>query len=221
MTKIAKVTLQRQARALGDPMRHDLFRYVADAGRPVDVAELTAHLGLHHNAVRQHLAKLVAAGLVNQSTAPPGGRGRPRLRYSVDASADSRWGVTGPYERLALLMAEIIRTGASPVDVGRRVGRRGRLGVSGDVDPLGDLVEQMAHLGFEPTTARDGAHADITLHRCPFETAAVADPDTVCGLHLGLALGAAEAHDGLVVDELARRDPRRARCRLRCHVEDG
>jgi hypothetical protein len=29
-------------------MRRDLFRYVADAGRPVDVAELTAHLGLHH-----------------------------------------------------------------------------------------------------------------------------------------------------------------------------
>ena len=53
--------LQLQARALGDPTRHELFRYIADAGRPVDVAELTKHLGLHHNAIRQHLAKLVEA----------------------------------------------------------------------------------------------------------------------------------------------------------------
>ena len=51
--------LQTQARALGDPTRHELFRYIVDAGRPVDVVELTEHLGLHHNAIRQHLAKLV------------------------------------------------------------------------------------------------------------------------------------------------------------------
>jgi predicted ArsR family transcriptional regulator len=221
MTEPAKVTLQRQARALGDPMRHDLFRYLADAGRPVDVAELTAHLGLHHNAVRQHLAKLLAAGLVTESTAPTGGRGRPRLRYAVDPSVDSRWGVIGPYERLAMLMAEITRSGASPVEVGRRAGRRGRLGASPATDPIDDLVEQMTQHGFEPTAVRQGAHADITLHRCPFETAALVDPDTVCGLHLGLAFGAAEAHDGLVIDELVPRDPRRTRCRLRCHVDDG
>jgi predicted ArsR family transcriptional regulator len=221
MTEIAEATLQGQARALGDPMRHELFRYLADAGRPVDVAELTAHLGVHHNAVRQHLSKLVAAGLVAESTAPAVGRGRPRLRYTVDASADSRWGVTGPYERLALLMAEIIRTGESPVDVGRRAGHRGRLGADRDVDPVDDLVEQMARHGFEPTADRDGQRADITLHRCPFETTALVDPDTVCGLHLGLAFGAADAHEGLVIDELVPRDPRRGRCRLRCHLEEG
>ncbi len=214
-------TLQRQARALGDPTRHDLFRFLADAGRPVDVAELTAHFGLHHNAVRQHLAKLVAAGLVAESTAPAGGRGRPRLRYTVDASADSRWGVPGPYERLALLMSEILRTGESPVDVGRRAGRRARLGPGGGADPVNGLVEQMAQQGFEPTAERHGGQADITLHRCPFETVALVDPDTVCGLHLGLAFGAAESYDGLAIDELVPRDPRRGRCRLRCHVEDG
>ena len=38
--------------ALGDPTRHELFRYIADAGRPVDVAELTEHLGVHHNRAR-------------------------------------------------------------------------------------------------------------------------------------------------------------------------
>ena len=115
--------LQLQARRLGDPTRHEVFRYLADAERPVDVAELTEHLGLHHNAIRQHLAKLVEAGLVSEATAPRVGRGRPRLVYTVDPSAESRWGVTGPYERLTLMLTEIIRSGDSPVDVGRRAGR--------------------------------------------------------------------------------------------------
>jgi len=53
--------LPLQARALGDPTRHEVFRYIADGARSVDVAELTEHVGLHHNAVRQHLAKLVDA----------------------------------------------------------------------------------------------------------------------------------------------------------------
>lgn len=212
-------TLQLQARALGDPTRHNLFRYIADAARPVDVAELTKHLGFHHNAIRQHLAKLVEAGLVTESTAPAVGRGRPRLRYVVDASADSRWGVAGPYERLTLLLTEIIRTGDTPIDVGRRAGRRGRLGASSVPDPVEWLVEQMAQHGFEPTAERHGDEVDIALGACPFETTALVDPDTVCGLHLGLAFGAADSVTGLVVDELILRDPRRGQCRLRCHLE--
>jgi len=210
--------LQLQARALGDPTRHELFRYIADAERPVDVAELTDHLGLHHNAIRQHLAKLVEAGLVTEATAPPVGRGRPRLCYTLNASTESRWGVIGPYERLTLLLTEIIRSSDSPVEVGRRAGRQTTAGVS-DADPVAGLVEAMARYGFEPTAKRRGNQVDIVLGACPFETTALVDPDTVCGLHLGLAFGAADSFGGLVVDELITRDPRRGTCRLRCHVE--
>ncbi len=210
--------LQLEARALGDPTRHELFRYIADAERPVDVAELTAHLGLHHNAIRQHLAKLVEADLVTEATAPPLGRGRPRLRYTVNASAESKWGVTGPYERLTLLLSEIIRSGDSPVEVGRRAGRAAASG--GDhADPVDGLVGAMARHGFEPTIKRRGAQVDIVLGACPFETTALADPDTVCGLHLGLAFGTADEVGGITIDELVTRDPRRGQCRLRCHVE--
>jgi predicted ArsR family transcriptional regulator len=211
--------LQHQARALGDPTRHKVFRYIAEADRPVDVAELTEHLGLHHNAIRQHLAKLVDAGLVVEATAPPTGRGRPRLCYTVDPSAESRWGVTGPYERLTLLLTQVIRSGDSPVEVGRRAGRRATRGTGSGVDAVAGLVEAMGRHGFEPTVKRRGGEVDIVLGACPFETAALADPETVCGLHLGLAFGAAEALGGIVVDELIQRDPRRAKCRLRCHVE--
>jgi predicted ArsR family transcriptional regulator len=211
--------LQPQARALGDPTRHELFRYIADAERPVDVAELTGHLGLHHNAIRQHLTKLVEAGLVSEGTAPRVGRGRPRLVYTVDPAAESRWGVTGPYERLTLLLAEIIRTGDSPVEVGRRAGRLPNSATTEGVDPVAALVDAMARHGFEPTATRRGAKVDIVLGACPFATTALADPDTVCGLHLGLAHGVADSLGGLVIDELVARDPRRGTCRLRCHVE--
>lgn len=212
-------SLQIQARALGDPTRHELFQYIAHAGRPVEVVELTEHVGLHHNAIRQHLAKLVEAGLLTEATSPSAGRGRPRLRYSVSAAVDCRWGVAGPYERLSLLLSEIIRTGDSPVDVGRRAGRRGRLGAAESADPVADLMETMGQHGFEPTVERHGDRIEISLGSCPFEATVLADPDTICQVHLGLAYGAAETVNGLVVDELVTGDPRRQQCRLKCHTE--
>lgn len=210
--------LQPQARALGDPTRHRIFRFVVDAARPVDVAELTAHVELNHNAVRQHLSKLVSAGLLVEQTARGKGRGRPRLVYTVHPSAESRWGVAGPYERLSLLLSEIIRTGDSPIDVGRRAGRRARLGRAPSAEPLEQLVAQMARYGFEPEAHPNAGGLDIRLRACPYTTTALADPDTVCQLHLGLAYGVAETLGDVIIDELVPRDPRRGQCILRCHT---
>lgn len=215
-------TLQQQARALGDPTRHRIFRYVADADRPVDVPELTAHLGLNHNAIRQHLSKLAEAGLVVEGKAPSAGPGRPRLVYELDPAADSRWGVAGPYESLSVWLAEVIRSGDTPYEVGRRVGREHAsvTASASSADPVELLAEEMARFGFEPTVKRRGRRIDVTLEACPFATTALADPDTVCELHLGMARGIAESTAGLVVEGLVPRDPRRARCRLTCHLED-
>jgi predicted ArsR family transcriptional regulator len=73
--------------------------------------------------VRQHLAKLVDADLLVEGVEKSTGRGRPRLQYTVDPSAESRWGATGPHERLSLMLSDIIRTGDSPIEVGRRPGQ--------------------------------------------------------------------------------------------------
>ena len=213
------VTMQQQARALGDPTRHGIFQYLVDADQPVTVAELTDHFGLNHNAIRQHLAKLLDAQLVVEDHEQSGGRGRPRLLYVVDPRAESRWGVAGPYERLSLWLSEMVRTGDTPVEVGRRVGRRRRLGPNVDGDPVAVIVDQMARHGFDPTVKRTGDKVELKLQTCPFASTALADPDTICELHLGIAEGIAERVDGLVVDELIPRDPRRANCRLRCHLE--
>jgi predicted ArsR family transcriptional regulator len=213
-------TVQEQARALGDPTRHAIFRYVADAGAPVDVAELTTLFGLNHNAIRQHLAKLVGANLVIEEQAASGGRGRPRLNYRTHPGADSRWGATGPYERLSLLLSEMLRTGDSAVEVGRRAGRRQRLGTVAEEDPVAFVVEAMEREGFDPTVRARGGRVDVILHTCPFVTTALVDPDTVCSIHLGIAQGIAELTDGqIVVDELVPHDPRKANCRLRLHCE--
>jgi predicted ArsR family transcriptional regulator len=216
------VTLQVQARALGDPTRHAIFRYVADAVEPVDVAELTAHLGLNHNAIRQHLAKLVHAELVIEDHAPSSGRGRPKLTYRLNPAAESRWGVTGPYERLSLLLSEIVRTGDSPELVGRRSVRPRSLRVNEDHDdPLDVLIDAAARQGFEPEARPRRNGVEITLRTCPFAATALADPDTVCSLHLGIAQGVADLTAGrVVIDELIPHDPRRAHCRLLVHLSE-
>jgi predicted ArsR family transcriptional regulator len=206
-------TLQEQARALGDPTRHGVFRYIAGAGRPVGVAELTQHFALNHNAIRQHLAKLVAADLVLESKGAAKGPGRPPLQYVLAPVVAGRWDAPGPYERLSRLLLEIIRTGAGPVEVGRRAADQFRV-----PDPSGtalsDVRAAMERQGFEPEvrTARGGS--EVVLHHCPFATIARADRDVVCGLHLGIAEGLVEGTDGMV-EELVAYDPRHAGCRLR------
>jgi predicted ArsR family transcriptional regulator len=119
----------------------------------------------------------------------------------------------------------MIRTGDTAVTVGQRVGRRRTLGPTAASDPVGELVEQMARNGFEPKLRRTGDKVDITLQTCPFATTALADPDTVCAIHLGIAQGIAEtAGQGLTIDQLIPKDPRRANCRLKAHVtpqDDG
>jgi predicted ArsR family transcriptional regulator len=213
--------LQAQARALGDRTRHAIFRYLVEApDGEAGVAELTAHLGLNHNAIRQHLAKLCGAGLVVEAKArPSGARGRPRLVYRVDPRADSRWNVVGPYERLSVLLTEMLRSGDSAVDVGRRsVAAYGATAT----DPVDAVAEVMAREGFEPVVERrEGGRVDIVLQSCPFASAVEADPATVCGLHLGIAEGVAEVTGGAVaVDRLVPHDPRRAQCRLHLDVAD-
>lgn len=212
--------LQRQARALGDPTRHGVFRYLADADGPVDVAELTAHFGLNHNAIRQHLAKLVDAELVVETTAPRAGRGRPKLLYALNRNVESRWGVAGPYQRLSRLLSEIIRTGDTPVEVGRREGQRLRGGATAEAT-VALVDEVMAREGFAPDTRPKRARVDVVLQNCPFEATALDDPDTVCALHLGIAEGLVEGSDGVSVEELVAKDPRRAGCRLKLQVHDG
>ena len=216
----ADAFLQRQAKALSDPTRATIFRFIRDAEQSVDVATLTSRTELNHNAVRQHLAKLVDADLVQQSSAHRGGRGRPHLLYELHPAAVSHWLEENPYERLSVLLAEISATGDEPADVGRRAGRSRRRpdtereGAERDTNAVRDLTQMMAQLGFLPHTSTVDGGTEIVLRNCPFTSAVLRDAASVCSLHRGLAEGVLE-DTGAEVAELVARDPHTAHCLLR------
>ncbi|MEZ5239004.1 MAG: hypothetical protein R2716_08630 [Microthrixaceae bacterium] len=102
--------------------------------------------------------------------------------------------------------------------MGRRAGLRHRFGQDQADDPLSDFVTAMAQEGFAPALRTTGEAVEVRLDDCPFVSAAMTDPDTVCELHLGMARGVAEALGGIEVQELRPNDPRKAHCVLRCRV---
>jgi predicted ArsR family transcriptional regulator len=195
-----------QARALGAPTRRTILAHLTDAKEPVSVAELTAHLGLNHNAVRKHLTQLVTAGLVLETSEARDTPGRPRLLYQLVPARPE------PYERLAVLLATALRTGADPAAVGRDAAET--VNQPGPESPLDALAAQFEADGFDPVVRRRGRKTDIILQHCPYAAAAAATPDAVCRLHLGLAEGAADAIGGLRVERLVPKDPQRAGCRV-------
>jgi predicted ArsR family transcriptional regulator len=198
-----EVTRQRQARALGDPTHHRIYRRVTTADEPVTVAELTAEVGLNHNAIPQHLAVLREAGLVVEDLAPAAGPGRRRLRYRTSPAAAAAWGGDDPYERLSLLLVEALRSGRSPHDAGQRLAAGRRADRS---DPLAALVDATARPGFEPRLVEDGGRAEIVLGRYPFAAA----EEMADGLDAGVAVTGPVA-----------RNPNRAGCRVRIAFPQG
>jgi predicted ArsR family transcriptional regulator len=209
--------VEREARALGDPTRHRIFRHIADARRQVGVAELTALVALNHNTVRQHLTVLKDAGLVVDEVERRNRPGRPRLLYRLNPDIGGTWETDGPYELLATLLSEVVHTQETPRDVGRAAGRRRARNPSARHDGiLSVLEEDMTADGFHPVAVAQRRGCDFVLGRCPFVEVAAIDPATVCQLHLGLVEGiAATLDEGAVVD-LVVKDPRQAWCRVRC-----
>ena len=206
--------MQREARALGDPTRHRLFRYIADASRPVGVGELTDYVDLNHNAVRQHLAVLKDAGLVTEEAENRDRPGRPRLLYRLHPEVAGRWGTPGAYAWLAGLLSGAIQRGLDPRQVGRQDGHRRAAELAGTGEPADLLEQEMTRRGFRPARAERGRRIDFILGCCPFADVAADYPGTVCQLHLGLAEGLAQGMGGLVVERLVAKNARLAGCRL-------
>src|SRR5215469_14963676 len=153
--------LRLQARALGDATRYRLFRYIVDAAGPVGVDELTAHIRLNHNAVRQHLAVLKEAGLVTEETEQRDRPGRPRLLYRQHPEVAERWDVPGSYAWLAGLLSAAIRRKQSPRQVGRQDGHRRAAEISGSGDPADLLELEISRRGFRPARTERGSQLEF------------------------------------------------------------
>jgi len=206
--------IQRRARALGDPTRFEIFRYVAEAPGPVRVADLAGQFGLTPNAVRQHLAKLTDALLLVEEVAALSTGGRPPLQYRLTPAIVGSWGIPGPHELLSVLLLRLGR-GATPLETGAEEGRRVASTYPPAADPVAVLEHEMASHGFEPRReVRDG-QLELVLERCPFAAAAAADPDVVCAIHRGLAQGILDGlAGGDTVKTLIAYPPEQGGCRL-------
>jgi hypothetical protein len=119
------------------------------------------------------------------------GSGSTEARVHRRPSADGRWDVTCPYGRLSVLLSEMIHSVVGPVEAGARASRHHPVESSAGRAVEG-ITAAMARMGFDPKVRHRRGRTEVVLRNCPFESAALTDPDTVCSLHLGIAPGLAE-----------------------------
>ncbi len=203
----------RSLASLSEPVRHTLYRYVAEQSAPVSREQAASGVGVAHHVAKFHLDKLEEDGLLEVEYRRPAGRtgpgaGRPAKYYR---RAPGEVAVSLPerhYELPARLMAEAIlasSAGAEPVSAtlraaaqaaGQRLGRQaGRLaGCRPDADAVVPAVCAVLEAeGYEPRPTFDR----ITLSNCPFASLAQEFTGLVCGMNLNLMRGLVE---GLVED---------------------
>lgn len=190
-----------EAQALAHPSRRRIAEALGAAsagGRTV--AQLSERVGLHPNAVRQHLEVLGRAGVVVAApSSPTGRRGRPSTRYALA----SPHGVAAVGHReLVRLLLELVRRSGHDDDSAEAFGReQGRHLVDAGAGAEA-LPAAFAGLGFAPEEvtpagARRGGEMDLRLRACPFKEAVLAEGGhLICALHRGLVRGALERIDG-------------------------
>ncbi len=185
--------------------RGHLLRVLRGASQPLSVAAIAAAVGSHPNTCRDHLARLLAAGLVTRMPDHTGRRGRPSWRYA----ATSEVMASTPSGASTLARALVDHLGGQPdvatqaVDAGRRWART--LGHAGDGPPTGQtpmtrLLALFEEAGFAPEApTRPGG--PIGLRACPFGLVPRDGSRAVCDVHRGLIEGVLDGL-GAPVDEV-------------------
>lgn len=84
------------------------------------ILELAEATGLHPNTAREHLHRLIEAGLVRSETIPRAGKGRPQLRYHAEHRAAAKYAdkrITGRAQQLDVLDSHMDQCGFATVDL--------------------------------------------------------------------------------------------------------
>lgn len=154
-----------------------VLRTLEEAAGPLTLIALSAATGSHPNTLREHLAVLVAEGLVTVETEQPETprRGRPALRYQ-------RAPATADLASIANALAEEIRQLPDRDEFSLRAGARWEALVGRTASA--DIMEQLTELGFTPERTDEG----VVMHTCPVAGVASTSSDIVCRMHLGAIL---------------------------------
>jgi predicted ArsR family transcriptional regulator len=203
---------------LAQPTRAQIFELLVDRRRGVRIEELAELLGLHPSAVRQHLDRLLAAGLVER-TPVSAGRGRPHFEWSVAPDAEPGDAPPTAYGDLSTWLTELTGSGAPAVRRAEKAGRRiGREIAPRAADaPAADTFESaLAALGFGPRVEqRSDQGLTYRLENCPYRRAVEQNPEVVCALHRGLTEGLLDViASGATLTDFRPKDPCDAGCLL-------
>jgi predicted ArsR family transcriptional regulator len=184
---------------LADPVRRELYEYVADSGREVGRAEAADAADVARTLAAFHLDKLVEAGLLEVAhrrlTGRSGpGAGRPAKVYRVAAREHLASVPPRDYRGLALLLAEAVEAAGA---------QEALLAAARGVppDPREPAVV-LAERGYRPYRAGEV----IRSRNCPFHALSAQFPVLVCAMNHAL-VGALLADSGRV-----RLDPRPGEC---------
>ncbi len=232
---------------LADPVRHDLYRYVAGQPSPVSREQAARELGIAHHTAKFHLDRLESAGLLeSEFRRPPGrsgpGAGRPTKLYRRTSGEIAVSLPARRYDLAGELMARAIDdSSATGVPVREALHRAAaRHGAALGRDALAEpAVEQGAGeeggLDAAASAQPEALHAacgvlarlgyepvvqdgEITLANCPFHALVAEHTDLVCGLNLALLDAVtAEVGPGRLS---ARLDPAEGRCCVVIAVSD-
>lgn len=194
--------------ALADPVRRELYRFVASQSTPVSRDEAAAATGIARHQAKFHLDRLEADGLLTSDYARLTGRsgpgaGRPSKLYRRSPCEISVSLPPRAYELAGRLMADAIaestRTGTPAIQVlDRLAGAYGRgIGAAAtNGQPPADAetaLELAAHVlaehGYEP---RGDSH-EVHLANCPFHALAQTQTELACAMNLALVSGVADA----------------------------
>lgn len=187
------------AAALADPVRRDLYRFLARHGSPATRDEVAAATGMSRRAAAFHLDTLLDAGALRVSYARPPGRngpgaGRPAKRYAVAGDL----AVSIPdrrYENAArMLMAAVEEAGAK--SVATRIAEQRGKALGRDVAPaepdpdraLEVALAVLARQGYDPVRS-EGA---VLPRNCPFDALA-RNGELVCEMNRHYVAGLAES----------------------------
>jgi predicted ArsR family transcriptional regulator len=176
---------------LEDPLRRQLYEYVAEADGAVSREQAAAAASIGRTLAAYHLDKLAEAGLLTISYQRPAGRagpgaGRPAKLYT---RATRELTISVPprdYVLLATLLVASVEqdhSGAVRTAVNAAAEQAGRRAGS---ETGGNVVGALRNCGYLPRAGDDG---HIILRNCPFHVVAQDHRDVVCGLNLRLVEG--------------------------------
>ena len=183
-----------QVAVLAEPIRRQLYEFVADGHEPVDRDAAAAGVGIGRPLAAFHLDRLVAAGLLDavfrrRSGRTGPGAGRPAKFYV--RPTDREVSVELPprsYDVAADLLAQgIERDEHARANVLEAARERGAALADG-ASP--DLVALLVREGYEPFTDADGT---VRLRNCPFHALADRHRELTCSMNFALLDGASSA----------------------------